>query len=158
MRRLFIGIELPPTVSSAISGLIDAIKTGIRGNFVAADKLHITLVFLGDPELSNEELVRITKSHKVDRDIVLDGLGAFPSMSEPRVLFVRVRTDLTDVCSDIPGFDAKNFVPHVTVCRLNTRLAAGTTERLGRLRFDEKFRAKGMTLFSSDFKTYDKLA
>jgi len=96
--------------------------------------LHVTLKFLGDTEesLADEISARIRESTEgVNRfKIRLQGMGAFPSMSNIRVVWVGIDDGklLGDIAqrldsklSDL-GFerDKKGFVPHITLARTRT--------------------------------------
>jgi len=96
------------------------------------ENLHVTLKFLGPIEITQRALV-VTALARAAAGvpafaITLRGLGAFPSLTRPRVIWggvddgARILTALADVVERalVPlGFAAEErFVPHVTLGRV----------------------------------------
>jgi len=128
--RAFISTDLEPN-----DKLVSAIKELERARadlkIVKPELLHLTLKFLGD---TDEELVdeigkRIESSIAgiAPFDISLKGMGAFPSLSNIRVVWVGIEDGrplvaiaqrLDSLLQDL-GFerDKKGFVPHLTLAR-----------------------------------------
>ncbi len=160
MRRLFIAIELPPEILNKIAASVTKIKPKVNGAFVRKEKLHITLLFIGDPKLSDEDIINVVKEQSIDRDIEISGLDAFPSWGKPRLLFIDVKTNLSDVyrglCKKLNVREETSFRPHITLCRIKGDMAA-KFEIQTRFDVDEKFRAKKLSLFDSNFESYKKL-
>ncbi len=129
--RLFIAVEIKqiPTILS----LIENIKqTGADIKLVEPENIHLTLAFLG--EIEDSKLAKIEDSMNSVKfpkfDIVLRGIGAFPSISRPRVVWVGIekgfnymkdiRTQLVNNLKSkgIRPEDDKEFVPHITIGRV----------------------------------------
>ncbi len=157
MRRLFIAIELPADVASKIDMFARKLSEKLYVRSVPKEKLHITMVFLGDPKTDDSDIISAVKRQKVGRRIELDGLGAFPSFERPHVLFIGVKTDLSDVYSGLGFLSDKPFVPHITICRFNGSIEPSLKERLEHTDFKAEFYADGLSLFNSDIKTYTRL-
>ncbi|MBI2202710.1 MAG: RNA 2',3'-cyclic phosphodiesterase [Candidatus Rokubacteria bacterium] len=128
--------------------------------WIAADNLHVTLKFLGGVEPPKVELVQSAVARAVRGtapfDLVVTGLGAFPSATRPRVIWAGItagRGELTGLAASIEhelapiGFapEDRPFSPHVTLGRVretrrNERLAeafeTGTAERFGTIRVE----------------------
>lgn len=161
MRRLFISIELPGYVLDELEHYINSIKNSVNGRFISRGKLHVTVLFLGNPKMSDEEIKEIVTNESVNLHIELGDLGVFPSEAKPRVLFIRVKTDLDSIYRDLcQKFSIKpelNFVPHITICRLNTR--SDLPESLKNLPHTKnlEFSTDHMSLFNSDMKSYYKI-
>lgn len=98
---------------------------------VDPDKLHITLKFLGDTDVSiNDDIVRITENIIKDRtpfDIGIRGMGAFPSSNYIKVVWLGV--DSHGILEEISkrlnndmktfGFKRdKGFKGHLTLARV----------------------------------------
>jgi 2'-5' RNA ligase len=99
--------------------------------WVAEPNLHLTLRFLGTtPEARAETLAGALTDAVRDLSEVqlsLGGLGAFPSLARPRVLWIGVEMNVAlaalyqkvdDLCDALGwGREARPFRPHVTVGR-----------------------------------------
>lgn len=132
--RTFIAVKIPSTpelrrVHARLSELGDQFKPVVTGN------LHLTLKFLGDT--SNEQLPevcsvlkRIVESQPAHH-VRLAGLGAFPSIRRPTVIWVGV--DHAEVLCRLAeelelglapfGFvpEGRAFQPHLTLLRVKSR-------------------------------------
>ena len=95
--RTFIAVDLPPNVLDAL-GQISAqlqsklLDTPVR--WVNFEKMHLTLKFLGDVSTENIGMVeRILTSEAAKRPVLeigIGGIGAFPKMRHPRVIWIGV--------------------------------------------------------------------
>jgi len=135
-RRLFLAVDLPPSAKEACGRITRELKkTGADVRWVEDANFHVTLKFLGD--VTEDRVQDIAdacaatgKNHRIF-SFSLSGLGAFPSVTAPRVLWVGVRTaeqpfehlaqDLDDALARI-GFDKeeRTFHPHVTIGRVRS--------------------------------------
>lgn len=145
--RVFCAIALPPEVRARaaehIARLRDAVPN-VRASWDRAEKLHITLKFLGEIEQGRvEALVRAAARAAESApgfDLKLEDAGAFPPRGSPRVLWLgvadlsgglaRLHARLEDECAR-EGFarEERRFHPHLTIARLRSpegarRLAA----------------------------------
>ncbi len=156
--RSFIAIKLPDDIRRAVAELIDELrKTEADVKWVPADKIHITLTFLGntDDSLIPKIKDRISKklSHFNAFYIKIVGVGCFPSEKRPRVLWVGIEISdaLRSIQKDIDteaaelGFalEERPFSPHLTIGRVRSQ--KGIAELSGTF---AKFR-------SSDFGTVE---
>jgi 2'-5' RNA ligase len=155
--RLFIAIELPPNVRSALKAHIDQLRTAVpeaRAGWAAEANLHLTLKFLGDTPLTRVEgLSRAARraAHSVDSfEMIIGNCGAFPSSGQPRVLWIGVEDPsnrltllhqaLEDEC-DQAGFarEERSFRPHLTIARLRKPQGArGLAQTHKKMGFDQK--------------------
>jgi RNA 2',3'-cyclic 3'-phosphodiesterase len=95
---------------------------------VNANNLHFTLKFLGDVSVADVEKIRRAVAHVTEKltpfDVALKGVGVFPSMAHPRVLWVgatdREFIDLfRKVDSCLRGaFEEEDHIPHMTIARI----------------------------------------
>ena len=159
MRRLFIAIEIPDEVKKSIATAVDKIKKDVAGTFVSPEKLHISILFLGSPKQTDDEIIEALKTIEFDKEVEIGGLGAFPSMKNPRTLFVKVHTDLEDVhklLTEKIGLPARDgpFIPHITICRMKETPTGKIDDSIFGM---ARFRAKKLTLFDSDFKSYRRV-
>jgi RNA 2',3'-cyclic 3'-phosphodiesterase len=129
--RAFIAIEFASATVNRISTAIEQLKphnVGIR--WVAPANYHLTLKFLGNIDESQIETVGHALAnalHPFQRfTINAKGLGVFPSVKRPRVLWVGlVGSPLTTLAVAVEaalaplGFprEEKAFTPHLTIGR-----------------------------------------
>ena len=91
--RAFIGIPLPEPVRHALAGLQrELAQSSADVKWVERDHLHVTLKFLGEISEPQREaiealLLRVAREEGPFA-LSLAGVGAFPSMAAPRVLWV----------------------------------------------------------------------
>jgi RNA 2',3'-cyclic 3'-phosphodiesterase len=133
--RTFIAIGIPRPMGREIAGLQTVLAPEITGcRWAESSPFHITLAFLGD--VLNSDLAQLNESINAATDsigpfeVALEGLGAFPSVARPRVIWVGVggpnmkplldlQEAVVDAIAEI-GFrpDDLKFHPHVTIGRI----------------------------------------
>ncbi|MEB3806389.1 MAG: RNA 2',3'-cyclic phosphodiesterase [Desulfurococcales archaeon] len=132
--RTFIAIDIEdPLLLSRIERLKDTIaSTGVPMKLVETGNIHLTLRFIG--EISRDRVDEIIESvlkplKGEPFEISLKGLGAFPSVNRPRVVWIgvekgadvlkRLKEAIEDAMARI-GFprDRPGFVPHITLARI----------------------------------------
>lgn len=134
MPRAFLALLLDDETRAAVSAQIDRLRTLCRAvAWVPADNLHITLKFLGQEPEARLELVRQTLARAVASTpafaITLHGLGAFPGLERPRILWIGVADGAlparqlqseVEAALELAGFDreARPWHPHLTVGRV----------------------------------------
>jgi len=137
--RLFVAVDLDEPardfVAEAVALLQDA---GVDERFIAREKWHATLAFLGlvdGPRHSAvETAVASAAAQCAPFELVLDTVGAFPNADRPLVVWVGSsvpQAGFTACAEAVRGslapleirFDHE-AVPHVTVCRIKRRAAA----------------------------------
>lgn len=160
MNRLFIAIELDQKTKDGVCALIDDLKKELPDErFVTCDKIHITLLFLGNTKIPVEKILEVLKGLKFHTSIELSGLDAFYDGKYPRVLFVKVVTDLKEVhdriCDEL-GIKDERFSPHITLSRLKRTQDLGKTIE-SHSNFKANFEAEHAYLFNSNFREYTKL-
>jgi RNA 2',3'-cyclic 3'-phosphodiesterase len=142
--RLFIALELPPDVLTAIGRLQADLKKVIgprSARWTRPEGLHLTLKFLGDVPVDQvavlEAALRQVGPGHQPFELHARSLGCFPNLERPRVLWVGLAGDLAklralqaDVEQRIEklGFpaDERGFNPHLTLAR--TAQAASRAE------------------------------
>lgn len=135
--RAFVALKLTPPVEAAVTDFIaslraasDAHGDGVR--WTSRHKLHLTLRFLGD-RVAASSLARLTRALNeianatADFEIGVRGLGAFPHLSRPRVIWIALESaELAAVAARIEraaidaGFapERRTFTPHLTIARM----------------------------------------
>lgn len=174
--RAFIAIELPEDIRQKLDELEkkiqahagEAARKAVR--WVPANNMHLTLKFLGEVSSGNVEalagMLRSEAGRHASFDLTVGGLGAFPNLHRPRVIWVGVQApvELSSLQKAIEGetrqlgypTEDRPFSPHLTLGRIaqNARpeevaqIARGVEDvqvgELGRVRVER------MHLFRSD--------
>jgi 2'-5' RNA ligase len=133
--RSFIAFDMEnDAVLSKLSGLQkQLVETGADLKMVAPQNIHVTLRFLGDISLGMVERVYDVMKHVefTPFTVQLCGLGVFPSLNFPRVVWVGM-TQGADQLKSIFGQlepqiqslgfpkDAYGFSPHLTIARVRS--------------------------------------
>jgi 2'-5' RNA ligase len=125
--RLFVAIALPPEVSEHLAPLCEGVPGAA---WHAAEKLHLTLRFLGDTDEAKAEDLDLALSGLTSPafDLTLAGVGAFETRGLPSSLWVGAETSpplagLHRRCGQatrragFPG-DPRAWRPHVTLAYL----------------------------------------
>lgn len=146
--RLFIAINPPEAVRRLIhDGTASLRDAGLPARWVDTDQIHLTLKFLGEvreqrlPSL--EEALREAASGSSPFELGLRGIGAFPSLRRPRVIWLGVEATLPlrALKHDIEhayaqlgiARESRAFHPHFTLGRARDRAQAGELRALERL-------------------------
>ena len=141
--RLFVAVTPPQKVREAALERAKNARWEGRIRWVPPRNVHLTLKFLGEtPEKSIPQLEaaleRVCLGHEAF-DLALEGVGAFPSTSKARTLWVgagegsealtTLAEGVEDVLRDL-GFERENrpFHPHATVGRAKDGRASMTGE------------------------------
>ena len=100
--RAFIAIPLPSEVQEALSALQrDVAKARADVKWVRQDQLHVTLKFLGEISEAQREVMTAMLRRVADATSPLAlgvaELGAFPSVTAPRVIWVGLRGEVEAV-------------------------------------------------------------
>ncbi len=135
MVRLFVAIDLSDEVKRSIVKFRDAVSgSGADVKPVEYENLHITLRFLGEvpQQLVNEVKASLSRLSFSRFKIHVKGVGAFPSATRPRVIWVGVEEGseelnrLHEVVEGLVGKygvdEEERFTPHITVARVRGRL------------------------------------
>lgn len=132
-RRIFIAVPLGPSLQEAAQRVrLIVEREAHRFRWVASHNLHLTLRFLG--EITDAQVDRAVEAARdaakgsAPFSVTLEGVGGFPSLRSPRVLWVGVTAGaeqltalagLLDVALRARHFprDDRPFHPHLTVAR-----------------------------------------
>lgn len=133
--RAFIAIDLPQDILTRldqVSELLRQAKAGMPVRWVPSTNIHLTLKFLGDVSDSNYPMLTeiLVAEASTCRPFVLSvgGLGAFPNLRRPRVIWVGVEAPNETMILQ-RGIDAETarlgyqsekhrFSPHLTLGRV----------------------------------------
>ncbi|PWU10931.1 MAG: RNA 2',3'-cyclic phosphodiesterase [Verrucomicrobia bacterium] len=134
--RLFISIHLPDEVKSAMEQLRSEISQALPRasiRWLPRDQLHLTLKFLGNTEAANVDpltnALRTLSNNFSAIELTARGLGCFPDIRRPRVIWVGVQDHRSElellhkaICTAIQPFTApepeEKFTGHATLGRI----------------------------------------
>jgi 2'-5' RNA ligase len=141
--RTFIAIDLPAPILRALATTQEQLQSYLRAQqgdavlrWSPTKNLHLTLRFLGDttPHQRQQVTTRLQAMAAASAPFTLDvdvsgrGLGAFPNLRQPRVVWSGVGGDLkklgkvqaqTETIAQAVGFvsEEKSYSPHLTLAR-----------------------------------------
>jgi len=135
MIRAFVAVVLDEGVRSAVAATIERLRPlGSAVAWVPPRNLHVTLHFLGD---QSEERLAEAEAALADAaagsaplDVTFHGIGAFPGLERPRILWVglahgalevrRLQARVTDALA-VRGFgkEERAWHPHLTIGRVH---------------------------------------
>lgn len=127
--RLFVSIDFPESILKEIHSWIPDLKEWKK---VSVHQMHLTLVFLGD--CSDEEKKEINRMLSevefTPFEITIEGLGAFPNKSAPRIIWAGVRQNdplmnlqqrISDSLKNHIKSNHSSYTPHITLTRKKSR-------------------------------------
>ncbi|MCA2978900.1 MAG: RNA 2',3'-cyclic phosphodiesterase [Myxococcaceae bacterium] len=171
---VFLAIDLDDTSRALAGQVIERARPTVDARWVHADKLHLTLVFLGNPTPAHvatlTPLVDAVASRHGPLSLSLAGVGTFGTARAPSVLWLGVGGALealsalqadarqTLLLDDLPGVQpverTRPYAPHVTLARAKVGLPFGDLEATLRDFAAPPFTARHVTLFESVASSY----
>ncbi len=150
--RAFLAVNPPDDWHRELSLRVDPVSQALKScsvlRWAPPHNWHLTLQFLGNwPEVRLKELREALGARKPTPAFALQprGLGAFPDLKRPRVLFLQldegpsivnlagwVRRVVQEIWPGGPQ-DTRTFRPHLTLARIKGELSGGERARLGAL-------------------------
>jgi 2'-5' RNA ligase len=147
--RAFVAVELDGEVRAALRDLQDRLRQdppARLGRWVAPDGIHLTLRFLGDVPAARLPELRQALQHAGQSvapfELAVAGLGCFPDLSRPRVIWVGVEEPTGALVRlqlaverelDRLGFrpEGRPFRPHLTLARIRDQARNRERAELG---------------------------
>jgi 2'-5' RNA ligase len=168
--RAFLAVDPPPEVLSNIADIQQRLKKNIRGtlSWVRPEGIHLTLKFFGDIARDQVETISDVVAAQTAglRPLQLEakGLGVFPGLNRPRVLWIGISGELErframqkaiDRGLEAAGFprEERPFRGHLTLARIKLPQGLSGIDRImasGEPYTAGAFTATGLTLFKSD--------
>jgi RNA 2',3'-cyclic 3'-phosphodiesterase len=169
--RCFIAIELPEQVKRFLDTTSsDLKKCGADVKWVRSSGIHLTLKFLGNVKIELipviDQRVRPIFARQSRIDVHVSGLGAFPSLGRPRVIWAGLQVSGNALSNlvrqleqelELIGFNAEKraFSPHLTLGRVRSGKGGADLIQAVRQRMDmagPTFEADHAVLFKSVLK------
>jgi 2'-5' RNA ligase len=131
--KLFAGVELDDRTRAGCVALASRLEArGLPARFELAERLHVTLAYLGFVEPESVENVRSAledvAAHHAPFDLVLDKISAFPHERRPRIVYVgarnqgtpfrRLAAELREAYTALGFVFSDAAVAHVTIARV----------------------------------------
>ena len=151
---VFVAIDLDGPARAVAAAAIEQHRSSVEAKWQQADKLHLTLVFLGNtmPDLTKVETLA---ARARPFSLELRGAGVFVTERAAAVLWLGVGGDLDalhalhrDAAAQL-GDEPRPYVPHVTLGRAQVPGACdATAAALAELR-SPRFTVQHLTLYES---------
>ena len=165
--RLFFAINFPEDVRAAIHDAAALVReTAPSVRWTSADKLHLTVRFLGEVDEARVDALAQAGASVAKRhgpvELAIGGIGAFPNPRRPRVVWMGVERsprleliahELEEAIAPL-GFEPEGraFRPHVTLARVreeNQREVAHALSEVPLIELPESVMAETMELMRS---------
>ena len=147
--RVFVAVELPDDVRTALARVQDSLRDapGVRAaRWLATSGIHLTLKFLGEVSRSSLEPIYDVVLSACDGrrtfELRLAGLGCFPNVRRPRIVWVGVHEptgQLAELQRAIEfrlaqlghPVEGRRFSPHLTIARVRHGASKAQVRALG---------------------------
>ncbi len=130
--RIFIAVDIDDEVVRDLADKVQKVikSLGTRATYPDPTSLHITLKFIGEVDRSRLEEIynRLEGVSAKPFKIYVGGVGAFPRLDRPRVLFLdvsdpsggltRLHKEIDTRLKGLVTPESRPFKPHVTVARI----------------------------------------
>ena len=133
LQRIFIAVEMDPQLQHDVAALQEKMRaSGVRLRWVKPHNMHFTLRFLGDIPAAQVAraavATRQAASGVAPFDVVVAGLGAFPTFDRPQVVWLGTQAGGEELERLAAGLetqlsragiapDGRGFRPHLTLGR-----------------------------------------
>jgi len=145
--RAFIAIELPAHVCDAIQKQTARLRQTLGNDlirWIPTQNMHLTLKFLGDTATSHLEFLKQLLAREADAhpqfDFQLGGLGAFPTLKRPRLLWIGIHApaDLASLQRSIEAgtsrlgyeLEERAFSPHLSIGRVRQNVSPPDLQKI----------------------------
>ena len=173
--RTFIAVEIPSHVQKKIQQETEPLRKAIGSSlvrWVSIQNVHLTLKFLGDVSPASvdtlTQMLRAEADSCPEFDMEISGLGSFPSLRRPRVLFIGIQApaELESLYRGIEsaytrlGYESegRGFSPHLTIGRIKQDASASDQKKVRHALAETKIDSLGIArvnsvhLYKSDLK------
>jgi 2'-5' RNA ligase len=145
--RAFIAVAIPREIRDAIGDILRKLKkTGADARWVKPENMHLTLRFLGNdvPRETVEAIGTMLHRHLSTVEqftITMEGLGAFPNVTRPRVVWLGIEPpdgplpalrEAVENAVQEAGWprDERRFAAHLTLGRVKSKSGIGKLRRV----------------------------
>jgi RNA 2',3'-cyclic 3'-phosphodiesterase len=143
--RLFLALELGARERRSICQAIAPMKKAApEANWIREENLHLSIKFFGElPDTAPaalEKILAAVAAAQPPLELRISGLGAFPNLRAPRVVWMGVQHDprLELMHHDVEAtcaahgyaLDARAFRPHITIARVRDEMPLANARAL----------------------------
>ena len=148
MLRAFIAVEIPAEIQQNVYKQTTNFRRSIDSliRWVPAENMHLTLKFLGDVSPSSVEFLTQMLRNEAEAvpcfNIHLTGLGSFPSLRRPRLIYIGIQAPAAlealqrgiDAASHRLGYPSEErpFSAHLTLGRVKQNVGAADQQKIRR--------------------------
>jgi len=169
--RTFVAFDIPDAVTASIHEIQNTLKAKrLKVRWVRADNLHLTLKFLGAVSVDRMEAINQALELAAEKipplDLFARGLGVFPGVRRPRVIWVGINGDVETLMALQQAIDRhlasigfarekRSFKAHLTIGRVKGAINAKQLLEAIQLYQDyrsERFQVQRIELIRSDLK------
>jgi 2'-5' RNA ligase len=172
--RAFIAVEIPRETREAVGKATTPLQKEIGSivRWVPVENMHLTLKFLGDVSPTNVEMLSEMLGAEAGLfhcfDLRLSGLGSFPNLKRPRVIYVGIQAPPTldalqrgvEAAARRLGYESeeRGFSAHLTIGRVKQNVTATEQQTIRRALEATRIDLLGMArvdsvhLYKSDLK------
>ncbi len=146
--RAFIAVEIPSDLRETVQKVTAPLQKGAGSavRWVPVENMHLTLKFLGDVSPTNVEMLSQMLRAEADVfpcfDLHLHGLGAYPNLKRPRVIYIGVQAPAAlealqrgiESASRKLGYESeeRRFSPHLTIGRVRQHITPAEQQTIRR--------------------------
>lgn len=165
---VFLAIDLDPAARALAVQVIEAHRAAHAAKWLREDKLHCTLVFLGNPTAAQVDAWRgpleaLAARHR-PFSLSLEGAGAFATARAPSVLWLGVggaldalralQRDARQALGAADAPHAREYLPHVTLARAQGEAHFEALVAALQGLHGPPFRVEHLSLYESSHHTY----
>jgi RNA 2',3'-cyclic 3'-phosphodiesterase len=145
--RTFIAVDIPSHIQQIVQQKTESLRHTLDTSlirWVAVENMHLTLKFLGDVSPAN--IAMLTQILRTEAELVhafefyINGLGSFPSLRRPRVIYIGIRAPaelealyrgIESACTRL-GYEseARSFSPHLTIGRVRQDVSVSDQQKI----------------------------
>lgn len=166
---VFLAIDLAPEPRAQVTTLIETHRGTVEAKWLRTDKLHLTLVFLGnataDQVAGFQPKLEALVEGRSGFSLRLRGAGTFVTARAPSVLWLGVHGDLAaleqlqrEAVTALVGGEDRVYVPHVTLARAQQPGAFDGLARELETFQSAEFTVETLTIFESTHHHYRALS
>lgn len=162
--RLFVSLDIPIDIVDQIIKYRDSINPNQKLKWESREKLHLTIIFIGDVETSvtgkiSEELQFVEQFNSIKCSFI--NFGFFYRDNNPSILWAGLKTDdslnslVTQINNRLENFsipiETKKFNPHITLLRIKNTTGNDFVNSFKNFTFEPiEFSTNSVTLFKSE--------